>query len=157
MNEQSDPFLMVLDAYKQAVFTKDIDAFLALYDGDVHVFDMWDSWSLHGINTWREMAVSWFSSLGDERVVVDFKESSTTHIGELAIGYATLTYTAISSDDKKLRSLSNRITMALRRTGESWKVFHEHTSAPIDHQSTKAILHATNERSGSSEQTLRVS
>lgn len=136
MNEQSDPFLTVLDAYKQAVFTKDVDAFLALYDDDVHVFDMWDSWSLRGIHTWREMVVSWFSSLGDERVVVDFKETSTTHIGELAVGYATLTYTAISADDKKLRSLSNRITMVLRRTDESWKVFHEHTSAPIDHRST---------------------
>ncbi len=140
MNERTDPFVQMLDAYKAAVYAKDVDAFAALYDDDVHVFDMWGRWSFRGIESWRNMASEWFSSRGTERVIVDVKDAQSTLAGELAMGHATLTYTAVSAEGKKLRSLSNRITMGLRCSGESWKVFHEHTSAPVDHQSLKAIL-----------------
>ncbi|GGA13570.1 YybH family protein [Dyella caseinilytica] len=140
MNERIDPFVQMLDSYKAAVFAKDVDAFATLYDDDVHIFDMWGAWSLHGIASWRNMAVEWFSSLGSERVIVDVKDAQSTLVGELAIGHAILTYTAVSAEGKELRSLSNRITIGLKRTGESWKVLHEHTSAPIDQRSLKAIL-----------------
>lgn len=101
---------------------------------------MWGAWSLRGIEAWRGMAVDWFSSLGTERVVVDADEMQSTVIGDLAVGHAVLTYTALSVAGETLRSLDNRITMALRKAGDSWKIFHEHTSAPIDHLSTKAML-----------------
>jgi ketosteroid isomerase-like protein len=140
MNERTDPFVQILDSYKTAVLAKDVDAFVALYDDNVHIFDMWGTWSLRGIESWRNMASEWFSSLGTERVIVDVKDAQSTLVGELAIGHAILTYTAVSAEGKELRSLSNRITMALKRTGESWEVIHEHTSAPVDHHSSKAIL-----------------
>jgi len=140
MSESQDPFLLILDSYRTAVLARDADAFAALYDDDVHVFDMWGTWSLRGIEAWRDMAAGWFASLGTDRVLVGVSETSSTMSGDLAIGHAVLTFTAVSAEGRELRSLSNRITMALRRTGESWKVIHEHTSAPIDHQSTKAIL-----------------
>jgi uncharacterized protein (TIGR02246 family) len=140
MSEPLDPFLQVLDLYKAAVRAKDVDAFLAIYDDDVHVFDMWGAWSLRGIEAWRKMAMDWFSSIGTGQVVVSADEAQTSRIGELAVGHAILTYTAISAEGKELKSLNNRITMALRRTGESWKIFHEHTSAPVDHRSMKAML-----------------
>ncbi len=143
MNEAHDPFSQVLAAYAAAVHAKDADAFAAMYDDDVHVFDMWGSWSLQGIAAWRAMAADWFSSLGAERVVVKADEIQTTHAGELAIGHAILTYTALSAEGEELRSLNNRITMALKKTGDSWKVFHEHTSAPVDHASAKVILQRT--------------
>jgi ketosteroid isomerase-like protein len=58
----------------------------------------------------------------------------------LAIGHATLTYTAVSAAGQRLRTLDNRITLALRRQAGEWKIFHEHTSAPIEHATLKAIL-----------------
>jgi len=137
---ENNPFSCALAAYVEAVLAKDVDAFAALYDQDIHVFDMWGTWSLHGLAAWRDMATGWFSSLGDERVVVTSDNEDSTVAGDLAIGYAILTYTAIAPDGTTLRSLSNRATMALRKTGDSWKIFHEHTSAPIDHQSQQAIL-----------------
>jgi ketosteroid isomerase-like protein len=137
---ENNPFLRALAAYVEAVRAKDVDAFVAIYDDDIHVFDMWGAWSLRGLTAWRDMATGWFSSLGDERVIVTFDSENSTISGDLAIGYAVLTYTAVAPDGTKLRSLSNRATMALRKTGDSWKIFHEHTSAPIDHQSLQAIL-----------------
>ena len=137
---ENNPFLRTLAAYVEAVRTKDVDAFAALYDQDIHVFDMWGTWSLRGLTTWRDMAAGWFSSLGDEQVVVTFNSESSTAAGDLVIGHAVLTYTAIAPDGTRLRSLSNRTTMALRKTADSWKVFHQHTSAPIDPQSQLAIL-----------------
>jgi ketosteroid isomerase-like protein len=137
---EKNPFLTALAKYAQAVLGKDVDAFVALYDEDVHVFDMWGAWSLRGIAAWREMAAGWFASLGDERVVVTFDSEGATEAGDLAVGHAILTYTAIAPDGTELRSLSNRATMALRRKGDVWKIVHEHTSAPIDHASQKAIL-----------------
>ena len=140
MTEPVDPFADMLDAYKAAVLKKDVDAFAALYDNDVHVFDMWGAWSLRGLAAWRHMAIEWFSSLGSERVVVSVSAAQSTVIGELAVGHAILTYTALSAEGEELRSLNNRITVALKRSDGLWRVIHEHTSAPIDHQSLKAVL-----------------
>ena len=70
MSQTSDPVHEALARYCAAAYDKNVDAFVSLYADDVHVFDMWNSWELRGIGAWRDMAVGWFSSLGDERVVV---------------------------------------------------------------------------------------
>lgn len=140
MKDTHDPFRQALEAYRSAVYAKDVDAFAAIYDDDVQVFDMWGAWSLRGIGAWRGMAEGWFASLGDERVVVDADEIQSTVADDMAVGHAILTYAAVSAAGETLRSLNNRITMAMKSDGGSWKIFHEHTSAPIDHGTIQAIL-----------------
>jgi ketosteroid isomerase-like protein len=54
MNEPEKPIIQVLDSYKAAVKAKDVDAFVALYDQDVRVFDLWGVWSYQGVEAWRE-------------------------------------------------------------------------------------------------------
>jgi len=140
MSPESAPFQQVLSAYRSAVRAKDVEAFLAIYADDVQVFDMWGAWSLRGIETWRSIATEWFASLGDEYVVVEADEVEATVAGDLAVGHAFLRYTGYSAQGQRLRSLDNRITVAMRRTEGAWRIFHEHTSAPIDHATTKAVL-----------------
>ncbi|ABD82333.1 YybH family protein [Saccharophagus degradans] len=140
MTEKREPFLMILDLYKAAVFTKDVDAFVNLYHNDIHIFDMWGTWSTRGLDSWRGMATEWFSSLEEERVMVGISDAQSMVYEELAFGHAVLTYTAISPEGKELRALSNRLTMILKYDGSSWKILHEHTSSPVDHSSLKAIL-----------------
>lgn len=140
MNEHDDPFLKALDAYADAVRRKDLEAFLALYADDVLLFDLWGTWSMRGIGAWRAAVSEWFSSLGDEYVVVRAEQAASTLAGDLAVGHAILTYTAFAADGRRRRSLDNRLTMALRRLDGAWKIVHEHTSAPIDHASAKAML-----------------
>lgn len=140
MHDRHDPFLAALDAYAAAVKAKDVDAFAALYDEDVHVFDLWGRWELRGLPAWRAMAQEWFGSLGEDTVVVTHAHAHSQAGAELAYGHALLTYTAYAADGSRLRSLDNRISAALARRGEGWKIVHEHTSAPVDHASGKAML-----------------
>ena len=140
MSQPSDPVHEALTHYSAAAYDKNVDAFVSLYADDVHVFDMWNSWELRGVGSWREMAAGWFSSLGDDRVVVSASDVVSNVTGELALGHATLTYKAVSADGRELRSLDNRITLALRRVGNAWKIFHEHTSGPIDHKTMRGVI-----------------
>jgi ketosteroid isomerase-like protein len=76
-------------------------------------------------------------------VVVRFSEVASTVSGDVALGHATVTYTAVSAEGRELRSLDNRMTIALRREGGVWKIFHEHTSGPIAHESLQGIIKRT--------------
>jgi uncharacterized protein (TIGR02246 family) len=130
----------LLDAYRDAVRAKDVDAFIAIFADDVRVFDMWGTWSHDGIDSWREMAVGWFGSLGDELVQVDFDDVQTTIGDDTAVLSAFVTFAGLSADGAELRSMNNRLTWGLRKTGGSWKVVHEHTSAPVELATGKVDL-----------------
>ena len=94
MDSANGPVARMLDAYRETVFAKDVDAFVRLYDADVHVFDMWGQWSVQGIAAWRRVAEGWFGSLGDERVLVRFDDVESFVDDAMACGHATVTYTA---------------------------------------------------------------
>jgi uncharacterized protein (TIGR02246 family) len=130
----------LLDAYRDAVHAKDVDAFLAIFADDVRVFDMWSTWSHDGIDAWRAMAEGWFGSLGDERVRVDFDDVQTTVGEDAAVLSAFVTFAGLSADGQELRSMNNRLTWGLRKVDGTWKVVHEHTSAPVDMATGKVDL-----------------
>lgn len=140
MDTLSNPILRVLEDYKAAVLAKDLEAFVALYDQDVQVFDMWGVWVYRGIAAWREMAASWFSSLGTERVIVEFNSPHSIVTQDLAVIHVFVTFTAVTAEGVALRSLDSRLSMTLKQRSDGWKVFHEHTSSPIDFDTTKAIF-----------------
>jgi ketosteroid isomerase-like protein len=139
----TDPVSAAFAWYAASAYAKDVDAFVTIYTHDVHVFDMWNQWELRGIEAWRDMAKGWLGSLGDGRVAVRFSDVASVVSANLALGHATVTYTAESADGKVLRSLDNRMTIAMRREGGLWKIFHEHTSGPIAHESMKGIIRRT--------------
>jgi uncharacterized protein (TIGR02246 family) len=130
----------VLEEYRDAVHAKDVDRFVAIFSDDVRVFDMWGTWSHDGIDAWREMAEGWFSSLGDELVRVEFDDVQTTVGDEVAVLSAFVTFAGLSAAGDELRSLNNRLTWGLRKTGGRWKVVHEHTSAPVELATGKVDL-----------------
>jgi ketosteroid isomerase-like protein len=141
MNDFENRILEVLEAYKAAVYERDVDAFLRLYDPEARVFDAWDVWSYEGTAARRSAIEQWFASLGADRVKVVFDDVQTTAGQDLAVVSALGTYAAISADGKELRSMQNRFTWALALEGNVWKIVHEHTSTPISSSDTKAIFH----------------
>ncbi len=93
MNEAEQAVREVVDAYQAAVWAKDVDALVALYDPEVCVFDLWGTWSYRGVAAWRGMVAEWFGSLGSERAVVDLEDVQTIVAQDLAVVYALVIYT----------------------------------------------------------------
>ena len=132
MDTFANPITQVLDDFKASVLGKDVDAFVALYDPGLSIFDMWGVWSYDGIEPWRQMVERWFSSVGTDRVIVDFSDVKTIVTKELALVHAFIKYKALDTEGKELRSMDNRFTATLRQNGDGWKIVHQHTSSPID-------------------------
>ena len=140
MNSDPQPILRILAAYQAAVLAKDAEAFAALYDREVRVFDLWAQWSEEGAAARLASATAWFASLGSDRVVVTVENVQTIITAEIAVAHAFLTYQGISADGVELRAMSNRLSWVLKPTAGGWKIVHEHTSAPIDPETLKVIL-----------------
>jgi uncharacterized protein (TIGR02246 family) len=136
----ANPILQVLDDYKAAVFAKDVDAFIARYDEDVVAFDMWGVWSYNGVAAYRQMVTGWFGSLGTDRVIVDFSNVQSIVGQDLAVIHTFVSYKAITPDGTELRSMDNRLTLTLSHKGDEWKIVHQHSSSPIEFDTTKAIF-----------------
>lgn len=137
-----NPASHALKEYAAAVLAKDLDAFVSLYDRSVIVFDAWNLWSYEGADAWRGITNDWFTSLGVDRVAVEFEDERTSASETLAYASATVRYTALSAAGQPLRSLQNRMTMVLELRGGEWKVVHQHTSSPVDFETKKAMLAA---------------
>lgn len=122
----------VAHAYAEAVFRKDVEAFLAIYDPDVVIFDAWDRWIYEGREAWRGMATSWFSDLGEDRVRVSFEPVFSRVDDESATWSAFVRYAAESASGAAPKAVDNRLTWSLARRDGAWRIVHEHTSSPAD-------------------------
>jgi len=131
----------VLNNYTDAVFNKDVEAFMRLYDPAVRVFDTWGVWAYEGAPAWQVAVEGWLTSLGTERVKVSFDEVKTAGGPELATLSAVVTYAGLSAQGEALRAMQNRISWVLRTSGHVLRIVHEHTSAPVGFADMKAMLH----------------
>lgn len=140
MSDIDKDIARILGAYASAVFDKDVDALMRLYDPGVRVFDAWGVWSHDGAPAWQRTVEAWLTSLGAERVKVRFDDVRTTIGKDMASVDAIVTYAGISPEGQELRAMQNRITWVLRTVGHVPRIVHEHTSAPIGFDDSKAIL-----------------
>ena len=140
MSDAEKSIARVLESYKSAVFARDIEAFMRLYDPGVRVFDAWGVWSYEGSAAWQTAIEGWFTSLGTERVKVSFDDVQSSGSREWAVVSAIVTYAAVSAQGAPLRAMQNRLSWALKTTGHVLRIVHEHTSAPIGFTDSKAIL-----------------
>lgn len=138
INENSA--LQVLDFYKAAVYEKDANKFLSIYDSSARVFDTWGVWVFESRESRRSVIENWFESLNQERVLVNFSDIKLTESDELAVLTTIGSYAAISIDGVELRSMQNRFTWALKLIDSQWKIVHEHTSVPIGNDLTAILV-----------------
>lgn len=140
MTELDKDIARILGVYEAAVFRKDVDAFMRLYDPAVRVFDAWGVWSYEGAEAWQRAVEGWFTSLGSERVKVGFDDVTVWTAKDLSSVSAVVTYAGQSADGQPLRSMQNRLSWVLRTVGHVPRIVHEHTSAPLGFEDQKAIL-----------------
>lgn len=140
MSDTEKSVTQVVESYKAAVYAKDVGAFMRLYDPSVRVFDTWGIWSYEGAEVWQRTVEGWFTSLGSEQVKVTFDDVRTSAVRDFAIVSAIVTYAGVSAQGEELRSMQNRLTWGLKVSGHVLRIVHEHTSAPVGFEDTKAIL-----------------
>ena len=140
MSDMEKQIHRVIGSYQAAVLAKDVEAFMRLYHPTVRVFDAWGVWLYEDAPSWQRAVEGWFTSLASERVRVAFSELQITSEQALATVSAIVTYAAESAQGEPLRSMQNRITWVLRESGHVLRIVHEHTSAPIGFEDSKAIL-----------------
>jgi ketosteroid isomerase-like protein len=130
----------IVETYRSAVYAKDVDAFMRLYDPAVRVFDTWGVWCHDGAAAWQAAVEGWFMSLGSERVRVSFEDLHSVAGKDVAIVSAIVRYAGESADGEPLRAMHNRLSWGLRTSGHVLRIVHEHTSAPVGFDDMKAIL-----------------
>jgi ketosteroid isomerase-like protein len=140
MSDAEKQVQRALDTYQSAVLAKNVETFMHLYDPDVRVFDTWGVWSYEGAAAWRVAVEGWFSSLRDERVRVTFQDVKIAGEQGFASMSAVATYAGVSADGRALKAMQNRISWVLQASGHVLRIIHEHTSAPVGFEDTKAIL-----------------
>lgn len=140
MSELDKDIARILGVYESAVFKKDVEALMRLYDPEVRVFDAWGVRSYEGAEAWQRTVEGWFTSLGTERVKVSFADVQAFTGKDMASVSAIVTYAGVSAEGQPLRAMHNRISWVLRTTGHVPRIVHEHTSAPIGFEDSKAIL-----------------
>ncbi len=140
MSDADKEVRRVMASYAAAVLARDVEALMRLYHPTVRVFDAWGVWLYDGAPAWRIAVEGWFASLGSEKVKVGFSDLQFTAEHTMAVVSAIVTYAAESAQGEPLRSMQNRITWVLRESGHVFRIAHEHTSAPIGFEDSKAIL-----------------
>lgn len=128
-------------AYAQAVRNAKVEDFANLYEDGVRIFDLWDQWDMRGGDSNKAMATEWFSSLGDEHVMVTFSDVDIIENSDLAILTCFIRFAGHAADGKRLRFLDERLTVNLRKQKSGdWKVVHQHSSSPINSNGMKVLL-----------------
>ena len=142
MGDQHDVVTKVLQAYRDAVAARDVEAFLALYDGDVHLFDMWDRYKVTGQDAGREMVVDWFGAHPGEALDARFDDVSAVMGQDAGFAHMSMTFTIVAPGGELSYEQTHRMTFGLQRRNGGWKIVHEHTSMPISNETGAGILDA---------------
>lgn len=140
MSEVEQSVQRILESYRSAVYAKDAEALIGLYDPGVRVFDTWGVWSYEGAAAWQGAVEAWFTSLGAGRVKVTFDDVRIVAGKDFAVVSAVVTYAELPAEGGAPRSMQNRLSWALKTSGHVLRIVHEHTSAPVGFENMKAIL-----------------
>ena len=130
--------LAVIDAIAKSVRSNALDALLAHFAPEVVLFDMMAPLEHKGTDAVRE---SWAMVLEPFEGPVDY---DVDHLGILVSGDVAWTrgLSVIKGTTKAGQKVVHRLrmTLGLRKVDGSWKVIHQHLSAPFDMQSGRAQL-----------------
>jgi len=127
-----DPEMTALiEAFKRAAFAKDVSGFLALYEDDATVFDLWKRWSYRGVAAWKEAVVEWFNHTGENRDAISLEEVTMQGQGDFRAVTGLITFSCVALNGAVLRAMHERLTWVLAKKKTGWKIVHQHTSAPV--------------------------
>lgn len=120
--------LAVIEGMKRANFEKNAEAFADAFTADADVANLAPPLVHRGIDIAEKK--KWFDGW-DGPVEIDSRDFKVTVDGDHAFAYGFMKLTGHKKGPEVQVSFWMRETLCLERTGNGWKIVHEHTSVPF--------------------------
>lgn len=120
----------VIDTYRQAVMTKDVDKVMTLYADDILSFDAIKALQFKGKEAYRAHWIACMEMCPGPHIF-EFHEIAIETGDNLAFAHWVANCGG-TNEKGETQSCWMRATACYRLVGGAWKIAHEHWSAPFD-------------------------
>jgi ketosteroid isomerase-like protein len=124
--------------WERAVRATDLEAIMAAYTTDVLAFDAIAALQFKGADAYRKHWETCLSFMQGP-MIFEVHDLSITARDDVAFAHY-LCWCGHTGEDGKEHAGFMRATVCLRQINGSWKIVHEHFSAPFDPESGKALF-----------------
>jgi ketosteroid isomerase-like protein len=120
--------LAVLANVRQSQHDKDVALFADQFAQDASIFNLAPPLIHHGIDRAEKQA--WFDSWSTP-IEIESRDFEITVSGDFALCHGYLRLSGTKKGSEGTVSFWMRETLCFKRTADSWKIVHEHTSVPF--------------------------
>ncbi|CAI8899566.1 YybH family protein [Pseudomonas sp. IT-P260] len=128
----------LINTYREAVMTKNVDKVMALYADDIVSFDAIKALQFKGKAAYRAHWEACMEMCSGPHVF-EFHEIAIETADNLAFAH-WVTHCGGTNDKGETQSCWMRATACYRPVGVTWKIVHEHWSAPFDPMSGSTLF-----------------
>jgi ketosteroid isomerase-like protein len=140
MNTAVSEITHICEIYKKSVYEKDYMALSNIYHEGIKAFDLWGKGIYESKIDWSNNLKTWLTSLKNEKVKVSFESLKVEANEMVGFAHALVTYRAMDENNVEQRKMKNRLSWGLVKVENNWLIAHQHTSVPIEFETTKAIF-----------------
>ena len=128
----------LIEDWRKALSNRDLDKLIEHYSPDVVYFDAVPPYQLRGAAAYRR---TWEQMLPHlpARISAEQRDLEITVSGDLALSHC-LTRVVNAETGETAGAGWVRVTVCYQRHQASWRVIHEHVSAPFDPMTGKAVV-----------------
>lgn len=128
----------LINTYRDAVMTKNVDKVMTLYTDDILSFDAIKALQFKGKAAYRAHWEACMEMCSGPHVF-EFHEIAIETANNLAFAH-WVTHCGGTNDKGETQSCWMRATACYRQVGGTWKIAHEHWSAPFDPMSGSTLF-----------------
>lgn len=128
----------LINTYRDAVMTKNVDKVMTLYTDDIVSFDAIKALQFKGKAAYRAHWEACMEMCSGPHVF-EFHEIAIETADNLAFAH-WVTHCGGTNDKGETQSCWMRATACYRQVGGTWKIAHEHWSAPFDPMSGSTLF-----------------
>jgi uncharacterized protein (TIGR02246 family) len=130
----------IIDTYRQAVMTKDVEKVMTLYADDILSFDAIKALQFKGKEAYRAHWVACMEMCPGPHIF-EFHEIAIETGDNIAFAHWVANCGG-TNDKGETQSCWMRATACYRLVGGTWKIAHEHWSAPFDPMTGSTLFDA---------------
>ncbi|RIJ10728.1 DUF4440 domain-containing protein [Pseudomonas sp. 91RF] len=130
----------IIDTYRQAVMTKDVEKVMTLYADDILSFDAIKALQFKGKEVYRAHWIACMEMCPGPHIF-EFHEIAIETGDNIAFAHWVANCGG-TNDKGETQSCWMRATACYRLVGGTWKIAHEHWSAPFDPMTGSTLFDA---------------